>query len=97
MTTRMTTSHKQCESRSARADSAAGDAPILRGAGNGATSKFHKRDVGGSEPKSLATDVNDRRRKRLNAGKFRSLRLIDLLSARCLLYKSPRETEVERC
>lgn len=93
----MTTNHHQREVRSARADSAAGDAPIQRVAGNDATSKFHKHDFAGSESNSLATDVNDRWRKRLNAGNLRSLRLIDLLSARCLLYKSPRETEVERC
>ena len=93
----MTKHHSQREPRPARADSAAGDAPILRVAGNGATSKFHKRDVAGSEPKSVVIDVNDRRRKRLNAGKLGSSRMIDLLSARRLLYKSPRETEVERC
>jgi hypothetical protein len=93
----MATSPQNRETRSTRADSATVDAPILRVAGNGATSKFHKRDVAGSEPDSLATDVNDRRRKQLNASKLRSSCLIDLLSARRLLYKSPRETEVERC
>jgi len=93
----MMTSPRQREVRTARADSAASDAPILRVAGNGATSKFPKRDGTSGTAKSLATDVNDRRRKRLNAGKLRSSRLIDLLSARRLLYKSPRETEVERC
>lgn len=89
--------HPQCEIRPARADSAACDAPILRVAGNGATSQFHNTASRFEIEEACENDVSGRRRKQLNAGKLGFLGAIDLLSARRLLYKSPRETEVERC
>jgi hypothetical protein len=78
-----------------RAVSAAGNAPILRHAGNGATSQFHTSSAGSDVASSPSPAASMLRRKRLAAGKTSAPRLIDLLPARRLLYKSPRASEVE--
>jgi len=81
-----------------RAVSAAGNAPILRHAGNGATSQFHT--TGSIERGGITVPnaVSGKWRKRLNSGNEPEDGAIDLQPARRLLYKSPRRTEVEpRC
>jgi hypothetical protein len=91
----MTTTRTTRETAVRRAESAAGFAPNLRVAGNGATSQFHT-PFAGSDVASVASPAASiLRRKRLAAGKTRPSRLIDLLPARRLLYKSPRASEVE--
>jgi hypothetical protein len=91
----MTTNAATRETAARRADSARQSAPILRVAGNGATSQFHTSSAGSDVASSPSPAASMLRRKRLAAGKTSAPRLIDLLPARRLLYKSPRASEVE--
>jgi len=91
----MTTSISHRKTNARRAESAGGFAPNLRVAGNGATSQFHTARAGSDVVSSPSPAASTLRRKRLVAGKTKPPRVIDLLPARRLLYKSPRASEVE--